>query len=137
MKKNHACLASVQVSFSFWGASTSGRLDTHTFRATKRNRTATPPSARHHFSFLTDGLPLPNQQQLLQTTMAKPVAVLLLVLAFCCLVTRAFVPLAPAASRAGTQQRRFSTAALEAVKDAKSPDEFDKVSPTQVVLLPD
>lgn len=60
--------------------------------------------------------------------MAKPGAVLLLLaLAYCCLLAQAFVPAVPTtASRA----RRFSTAALEAVKDAKSPEEFDKVRPS-------
>lgn len=63
--------------------------------------------------------------------MAKPGAVLLLLalVAYCCLVARAFVPAAPLTT--GVSRARFARAAtaLEAVKDAKSPEEFDKVSP--------
>lgn len=62
--------------------------------------------------------------------MAKPGAVLLLLalVAYCCLVARAFVPAAPLTT--GVSRARFARAAtaLEAVKDAKSPEEFDKVS---------
>lgn len=57
--------------------------------------------------------------------MAKPgAALLVLLLACCCLLAQAFVPIA--APRARAAAARFNTA-LEAVLDAKSPDEFDKV----------
>lgn len=58
--------------------------------------------------------------------MAKPGAahLVLVLAAYCCLLARAFVVPAAPLSRARTA--RFNTA-LEAVKDAKSPEEFDKV----------
>jgi hypothetical protein len=62
-----------------------------------------------------------------ETTMAKPSAVLLLLaLAYCCLVAQAFLPAAPVFGSRARVGGRFATA-LEAVKDAKSPEEFDKV----------
>ncbi len=61
--------------------------------------------------------------------MAKPGAVLLLLalLASCCFLAQAFVPAAPFAAGSSRARAAFAKTALEAVKDASSPEEFDKV----------